>query len=82
MGMYDIMVLNVSMHKQYNGCLEIGEETSEKTLNIVHVTTTEYTNHDQLLSITTCFQALKEKLSEIQCPYFVKGSSNKMQDFQ
>lgn len=44
--MYDIMVLNVSMHKQYNGCLEIGEETSEKTLNIVHVTTAEYTNHD------------------------------------
>lgn len=46
MCMYDIMVLNVSMHKEYNGCLEIGEETSEKTLNIVHVTTTEYTNHD------------------------------------
>lgn len=46
MCMYDIMVLNVSMHKQYNGCLEIGEETSEKTPNIVHATTTEYTNHD------------------------------------
>ena len=34
MCMYDIMVLNVSMRKQYNGCLEIGEVTAEKILNI------------------------------------------------